>query len=174
MKTTHRETLTANQDGIVQVLEAEHRALEDLLEQLAAEDDEAEAAELVKRIVRDLMAHSNAEDRVVYSIIEENEEMAEDIEHARDEHAAIEEALTALAEADPGDHDFKQKLEELSECVKHHVTEEENEILPKASSFIDEETAIELAFLFMKQKQHELETLEQTEPALSGEVSSHR
>jgi hemerythrin superfamily protein len=169
MKTTHTETMIAGQEGIVQVLQAEHRAVEDLLEQLAAEENETERSELVKQIKRELMAHSTAEDRVVYSTIEQNEAMAEDIEHARDEHAGIEEALMAVAEADPSADDFKEKVQELTQCVQHHVKEEENEILPKASKFIDEQTSHELALLFKKQKQLEIETLDETEPDLAGD-----
>ena len=168
MKTTHTETMTAGQEGIVQVLQAEHRALEDLLEQLEAEENEAERSELVKQIKRELMAHSTAEDRVVYATIEQNEAMAEDIEHARDEHSAIDEALMAVADADPSGADFKEKVEALTQCVQHHVKEEESEILPKASKFIDEQTAHELALLFQKQKQLEIETLDETEPDLAG------
>jgi hemerythrin superfamily protein len=168
MKTTHTETMTADQEGIVQVLQTEHRAVEDLLEQLATEENEAEATELVRQIKRELMAHSTAEDRVVYSTIEQNEEMAEDIEHSRDEHAGIDEALMQVVEASPGDLDFKEKVKELTECVQHHVNQEENEILPKASRFIDQETSHELALLFKKQKQLEIETLDETEPDLAG------
>lgn len=170
MKTTHSsDTLTADQDGIVQVLQTEHRQVEDLLEQLASEESEAEAAELVKQIKRELMAHSTAEDRVVYSTIEQNEEMAEDIEHARDEHSGIDEALMQVVDASPGDSDFKEKVQELTRCVQHHVKEEENEILPKASRFIDQQSSRELALLFKKQKQLEIETLDETEPDLAGD-----
>jgi len=168
MKTTQSETMTADQEGIVQVLETEHRQVEDLLAQLAAEENETEAEELVKQIKRELMAHSTAEDRVVYATIEQNEDMAEDIEHARDEHAGIDEALTELVEASFGDGDFKDKVQELTRCVQHHVKEEENEILPKASKFIDQQTSRELALLFKKQKQLEVETLDETEPDLVG------
>lgn len=168
MKTTHTDTMTGDQEGIVQVLQTEHRLVADLLEQLATETDETEASELVKQIKRELMSHSSAEDRVVYSTIEQNDEMAEDIEHARDEHAAIDEALTHVVEADPGDPDFKDKVQELTRCVQHHVNEEESEILPRAARFIDQDTSRELALLFKKQKQHEIETLDETEPDLAG------
>ncbi len=169
MKTTHSETMTADQEGIVQVLQSEHRTVEGLLEQLAAEEGEEEAVELVKQIKRELMSHSSAEDRVVYSTIEQNEAMEEDIEQARDEHAGIDEKLMAVVEADPADPDFKQKVQELTEWVQHHVKQEENVILPKAAKLIDQETSRELALLFKKQKQIELETLDETEPDLVGE-----
>jgi len=168
MKTTQSETMTADQEGIVQVLETEHRQVEDLLAQLAAEENETEAEELVKQIKRELMAHSTAEDRVVYATIEQNEDMAEDIEHARDEHAGIDEALMELVEASFGEGDFKDKVQELTRCVQHHIKEEENEVLPKASKFIDQQTSRELALLFKKQKQLEIETLDETEPDLVG------
>jgi hemerythrin superfamily protein len=160
--------MTADQEGIVQVLETEHRQVEDLLAQLAAEENETEAEELVKQIKRELMAHSTAEDRVVYATIEQNEDMAEDIEHARDEHAGIDEALMELVEASFGEGDFKDKVQELTRCVQHHIKEEENEVLPKASKFIDQQTSRELALLFKKQKQLEIETLDETEPDLVG------
>ncbi len=166
MKTTQSEAMTADQEGIVQVLETEHRQVEELLEQLAAEENEAEAAQLVKQIKRELMAHSTAEDRVVYSTIEQDEDMAGDIEHARDEHAGIDEALMELVEADFLDPDFKDKLQELTHRVQHHIKEEEKEILPKASKLIDQEISRELALLFKKQKQLEIETLDESEPDL--------
>ena len=171
MKTTHSEAETADQDGIVQVLKSEHRALEDLLERLAAEENETEASELVKQIKRELMAHSTAEDRVVYTTFEQNEEMEEDVEHARDEHSNIDEKLMAVVEADPGAADFKRKVQELTECVQHHVEDEEEELLPKASELMDDETSHELALLFKKQKQIEIETLDETEPDLTDEGS---
>jgi hemerythrin superfamily protein len=160
--------MTADQEGIVEVLKTEHRQVEDLLGQLAAEENEAEAEELVMQIRRELMAHSTAEDRVVYATIEQNADMAEEIEHARDEHAGIEEALMHVVETAVGDPDFKDKVQELTKCVQHHVKEEESEILPKASSFIDQQTSRELALLFKKQKQLELETVDETEPDLAG------
>jgi hemerythrin superfamily protein len=166
MKNTQTETMTAGQEGIVQVLQTEHRTVEDLLQRLAAEEDETEATELVRQVKRELMAHSTAEDRVVYSTIEQNEELEEDVEHARDEHSGIDEKLMAVVEADPTAPDFKQKVQELTECVQHHVQEEEGKILPKASQFIDQQTSHELALLFKKQKQAELETLDETEPDL--------
>jgi hemerythrin superfamily protein len=168
MKTTHTETMMADQEGIVQVLQTEHRAVEDLLQRLAVEGDETVAAELVKQIMRELMSHSTAEDRVVYSTIEHNEEMEEDVEHARDEHAGIDEKLMAVVEAQPGNPDFKEKVQQLIECVQHHVEREENEILPKASQLIDAETSRELALLFKKQKQIDMEILDQTEPELDA------
>ena len=171
MKTSHSEAMTADLDGIVQVLKSEHRALEDLLERLAVEENETEASELVKQIKRELMAHSTAEDRVVYTTFEQNEEMEEDVEHARDEHSTIDEKLMAVAEADPGAADFKQKVQELTECLQHHVENEEEELLPKASELMDRETSRELALLFKKQKQIEIETLDETEPDLIGEGS---
>src|SRR5688500_4720621 len=171
MKNTHSETMTADQEGVVQVLQSEHRVVEDLLERLAAEENETEATELVKQIKRELMAHSTAEDRVVYSTFEQNEAMEEDIEHARDEHSGIDEKLMAVSEASPSEADFKQKVQELTECVQHHVKVEEEEILPKASQLMDQETSRELALLFKKQKQLEVETLDQTEPDLAAAES---
>jgi hemerythrin superfamily protein len=174
MKTTQTETMMADQEGIVQVLQTEHRAVEDLLQRLAVEGDETEAAELVKQIMRELMSHSTAEDRVVYSTIEHDEEMEEDVEHARDEHAGIDEKLMAVVEAQPGNPDFKEKVQQLIECVQHHVKREENEILPKASQLIDTETSRELALLFKKQKQIDMEILDQTEPELTAGDHANR
>ena len=54
------------------------------------------------------------------------------MDEALEEHHVVERMIKELRKMQPKDERYRAKFKVLSEIVKHHVEEEESEILPKA------------------------------------------
>ena len=48
------------------------------------------------------------------------------------EHASVKALISQLQDAEPGGEEYDAKVKVMSEYVKHHVKEEQNEMFPKA------------------------------------------
>jgi hemerythrin-like domain-containing protein len=112
----------------MRILKADHREVEKLLKKLADSEEGPERQEMVGELTTKLSLHMEIEESIVYPLVrehvgEEDEEEA-DVEHqlARDGL----EKVNDLVEA-PG---FGAAVEMLMAGIKHHVEEEESQLLP--------------------------------------------
>jgi hemerythrin-like domain-containing protein len=122
-----------DQRNVIEILEHDHREVEDLFKQLETlRGDTSDAAngrrkELTDRVTIELVRHSVAEEVLVYPRVADK--ISEDeAKHARHEHAEAEETLARLEDLDPGDPAFDQELATLMEETRHHIEEEEGEM----------------------------------------------
>ncbi len=58
----------------------------------------------------------------------EDKDSAEEVEHAREEHAEAEETLARLEKLDADDPGFDDALAELMKEIRHHIEDEEGEM----------------------------------------------
>lgn len=123
---------------VVELILADHAEMERLLRELR--DDRSDRAAVLADLSDLLVAHAEAEEDVVYSVLERkapDEETEEEVEHGEEEHAEINEALLAVLELDDLEGDeFNEKLEELGEMVHHHLSEEERNVLNPARDIV--------------------------------------
>jgi hemerythrin superfamily protein len=124
-------------DDVVTLIKAQHREMERLLDQAAQED--ADTLALLRQVNELLGPHSEAEESFVYPAIEKADpEEAEEVQDGAAEHHHIEELLGQLLEEDPDDPGYDGKLAAMVGELRHHIEEEEQELLPvletKASS----------------------------------------
>lgn len=111
------------------LLEADHRQVEDLFEQIAKAEGDARTP-LIDELSTALKAHMTLEEEVVYPAMEPVTG-AETVQEGETEHELARKTLAdllALAPAEPG---FEGALESLKAGIEHHVEEEEGEIFPK-------------------------------------------
>jgi hemerythrin superfamily protein len=166
-----REDLCADEQGIFAALVEDHRLVESLFAELAKVGDDSErAGELCRALELQLMVHANVEDRVVYMWLEQNDDLTDLIDHARDEHAMVESILRELEELEAGGEEFMERVEELHRAVMSHVQEEETEVLPKAAAMLAPEASRKLAEEYEAEKLRERDTLLETEPALGAVI----
>ncbi len=117
----------------------DHRVLENLFERLKSGDGDRRA--LVAEVKARLTAHSEAEELRVYPAIKDADpDQSEDVEHAYDEHKEAEALLMRLEETDPDSPQFDRALADCVDAVKHHVEEEESEVLPALAEAVDRRT----------------------------------
>ncbi len=109
-----------------QLLEQQHRKVEDLFGKLKA--DKADTAALLKELANDLAAHMAIEQNIFYPAVREAK--PDQIDESFEEHAVAEIALKRLLRTPETDPTFDAKLTVLEELISHHVEEEEDELFP--------------------------------------------
>jgi len=121
----------------IELLMSDHRKVEDLFERYESEKDGEESTrkQVAQRICNELKVHAQVEEELFYPWLRENldEEDMEMVEEAEVEHQTAKDLIAQLEQADAVDEVFNAKVKVLSEYIKHHVKEEEEEIFPQVS-----------------------------------------
>jgi hemerythrin-like domain-containing protein len=116
----------------LEMLESDHRKVEMLFDQFeeAKEGDEDAKRQLAERICKELTAHAQLEEELFYPWLRENLEQddMEMVEEAQVEHNSAKDLIAQIEGAGEMDATYDAKVKVLSEYIKHHVQEEENEI----------------------------------------------
>ena len=132
----------ASKPVAIELLIADHRKVEGLFEQY---EDEKEGGEEEKRAIAaqicgELTVHAQVEEELFYPWLRENldEEKMELVEEAEVEHATAKDLIAQIEGATEIDEVYDAKVKVLSEYIKHHVEEEENEIFPAVRDMHEE------------------------------------
>jgi len=132
------------QRDVIEVLEHDHREVEEMFGELeslrGASDEEARTRrkDLTEQVTVELVRHSVAEEVLVYPKVEDKVS-ADEVEHAREEHAEAEETLARLEKLDADDPSFDDELSTLMEEIRHHIEDEEGQMFAHMRQVIDEE-----------------------------------
>lgn len=119
------------------LLVVDHRKVDRLLAEIAEAQSPVQRQGLVGQLDAELTRHMRMEETVVYPFIRDHIEGGSDLTgEAEEEHTQAKEALRQVTTLDVSSDAFSDALKELTKLVKHHVTEEEKEVLPK----LDDET----------------------------------
>ena len=124
----------------IDIIEGEHRTVEQLFarfEQLRGAGDAEGKRSVVASIVRELRVHAEVDEEVLYPnirrLLADGDAL---VAEAVQEHAEAREALAEIEAKSPQDPDFDAKVTTLINDVRHHVNEEEGEMLPKLRSAV--------------------------------------
>jgi hemerythrin superfamily protein len=115
------------------LLKQDHRVVEQLFEQFEAADDDQLHA-IAERVCQLLTVHAQIEEELLYPAAKEALDDEEDVElvsEANVEHQTAKDLIAKIDGMTPEDESFKATVKVLSEYIKHHVKEEENELFPK-------------------------------------------
>ncbi|MEZ5298332.1 MAG: hemerythrin domain-containing protein [Ilumatobacteraceae bacterium] len=113
----------------LRILKADHREVERLLKQLGETDEGRERQRLAREVQTKLTAHMEIEETIVYPPVSD-EVGDEDREEAEVEHRLARDGLATMMSMldQPG---FGASVEMLLGGIKHHVEEEESQLLPE-------------------------------------------
>ena len=121
----------------IEMLVAQHRALEALLGQVL---DAAEESSMDARFARagdELTMHLSAEELIFYPAVKARR--TEDILlESLEEHLSLKRLLADLVALAPAQRTFEPKFKVLKEQVEHHHKEEEEHLFPKVRSLLDD------------------------------------
>ena len=124
----------ASQPDAVEFLKSQHREVEDLFKQFEklGEDDASEEKEpIVRMACEKLTMHASLEEEIFYPAAREVEDVDSLLNEAEVEHGTAKDLIATLDSMDASDPMFCANFTVLSEYIKHHVKEEENELFPK-------------------------------------------
>ena len=138
---------------VVTLIKSQHREIEELLEQ--AQEEDADTLALLRRVAGLLGPHSAAEESFVYPRIAElRPAEADEVHDGTAEHHHAEALLAELLSGRPGEPGYDGKLAALAGELKHHVEEEETELLPVLSDQASDEERERLGEQFAARTGH--------------------
>jgi hemerythrin superfamily protein len=135
----------------VTAITRDHRVMERLFE--AARTDKDNRPAIVAEIKARLQAHSVAEEERVYTALAKADpDEKDEVHHGVEEHREAEELLAKVEAADPTSAAFDKALKDFVDAVKHHVEEEESEILPALKEAVNGTRLTELGAAFEERR----------------------
>jgi hypothetical protein len=144
--------------GVVTLIKDDHAKLETVFKQLEAQ--KGDVKELLRQVEELLVPHSKAEEEVVYPAIKTPDpHEAEDVDDGLAEHHHVEKTLTQLLAMDPEAPGADGLVAAMIGEVRHHIEEEEEEILPKFAKEATNQQLGELGEKFTAAKEKHLAAL---------------
>lgn len=116
----------------VAMLKADHKKVSDLFEQFEKSRVATRKKALVAAICMELTVHAQLEEEIFYPAVKAALRDKELVPEATVEHATVKDLIAQVKDGEPDDEAFDAKVKVMSEYVKHHVKEEQNEMFPKA------------------------------------------
>ena len=139
--------------GVVTLIKDDHQKLESVFKKLESAEP-AEIKDLLQQVASLLIPHSKAEEQVVYPAIKRIVPSEEsDVDDGLAEHQHVEETLTQLLASDPEAPGVDGLIAAMIGEVRHHVEEEEVEILPAFSDAATNQQLSELGREFTEAKE---------------------
>ena len=115
----------------LEMLREDHQKVQALFDEFEGADNRSRQG-IGNQILTELEIHATLEETLIYPAIREALDEDDMMDEALEEHHVVERMIKELRKMQPKDERHRAKFKVLSEIVKHHVEEEESEILPKA------------------------------------------
>ena len=122
---------TKPQDAIA-LLKADHKKVSGLFEEFEKSRTASKKKKLVEQICLELIVHTEIEEEIFYPAVKAALKDKELIPEANVEHASIKDLIAQVKGVEPDGEMYNARVKVMSEFVKHHVKEEQNEMFPKA------------------------------------------
>jgi hypothetical protein len=139
--------------GVITLIKEDHKELESVFKQLEKAEPDAIPG-LLQQVAELLIPHSKAEEQVVYPAIKATAPAEKsDVDDGLAEHHHVEETLKELLASDPSAPGVDGLVAAMIGEVRHHVQEEEEEILPAFSKAASNQQLSDLGEKFTAAKQ---------------------
>src|SRR5687768_11305091 len=112
------------------LLRADHKAVNELLDQYESLRSSTKKKALLTQICMELTVHAQIEEEIFYPSIQQVLKDKGLIPEAIVEHQTLKALIAQIEGVEPDGEMFDAKVKVLSEYVRHHVKEEQNEIFP--------------------------------------------
>jgi hemerythrin superfamily protein len=129
---TAKSTNAAKPKEAIALLRADHKHVSELFDEYEKPHSNSKKKSLVAEICTELSVHAQIEEEIFYPAVKRALKDSELIPEATVEHATLKELIAQVEGIEPDGEMFDAKIKVMSEYVKHHVKEEQNEIFPKA------------------------------------------
>lgn len=126
--------MTAQTDtpDLIDVIVSDHRQVEQMFTELEGPLSPEAREQLTERVITELVRHSVAEEHHMYpvarKVLEDGDQI---VDHEIEEHAEAERVMKELEGLEATDPGFPRLLDRLIGEIRHHVEEEERDLLPR-------------------------------------------
>ena len=133
-KTTAPDKPKAAPKDAIALLKADHEAVSQLFTEYEKTRSSPNKKALVAEICTALSVHAQVEEEIFYPAVKTALKDKLLVPEATVEHAGVKDLIAQLKGVEPDGEMYDAKVKVLSEYVKHHVKEEQNEMFPKAKA----------------------------------------
>lgn len=158
----------------VQMLIEDHTQVKSKFEAFEKENDTDVKFSIFTDTVLALTVHTKLEEELIYPLLKKAEEDL--MTEAFEEHHVVDFVITELKALKKVDVTFEAKFKVLADLVKHHIEEEETQILPELNGLHDVDLT-ELAQKMVARKQQlkeQFSKLSSIEPVKSSAFKEHK
>ncbi len=138
----------------IAMLKADHKKVSGLFEQFEKSRAASTKKKLVSEICKELTVHTMLEEEIFYPAVKAALRDRELVPEANVEHATVKDLIAQVKDVAPGGEEYDAKVKVMSEYVKHHVKEEQNEMFPKS-----QKTTLDMAALGRRMAERKAELL---------------
>jgi hypothetical protein len=119
------------------LIRQDHQEVQELFKRFENSSDQREKQRIAEQALMELDVHATVEEEIFYPSMRRmnqgESETSEMMNEAEEEHHVAEMLIDELRAMRQVDDRFEAKFKVLAEAVKHHIQEEESEMLPKAA-----------------------------------------
>ena len=127
-------TNTATSNDAIALLKADHQAVSQMFAQYENTRSNPNKKTLVAEICTALSVHAQIEEEIFYPAVKAALKDKLLVPEATVEHSTVKDLIAQLEGVEPDDEMYDARVKVLSEYVKHHVKEEQNEMFPKVKA----------------------------------------
>jgi hemerythrin-like domain-containing protein len=131
---------------VVEMLKEDHLKVKGLFEEFESAKGK-EQADIAATTIMEIEVHADLEEKLIYPAIREKVAEDEMMNEAVEGHHLVHVLIKELKKLKTKDEVFQAKFKVLGELVKHHIQEEEGEMLPKAQENEIDWEALETAVM---------------------------
>jgi len=139
---------------IIELLEEDHQQVKSLLDDIKSTGDDAVRSrrDKFKQIQEALEIHTRFEEEKFYPRARALTGMDEEVDDDLEEHDEAKRMLDEISETDPGDAEWMEMIEELDEALRHHISDEEEQLFPATRQAMETEEAETLGKEYARMK----------------------
>lgn len=137
--------------NIQDIIRMDHQKVNVLFMEIAQSNDPQKIQEYFGQIYKDLNAHSEAEEQVVYPAVRPFYG-EHDTQELYDEQAQMKVLMDEIRSMNPATPEFKQKVKQLSDIVMDHVRQEESTMFTAIRNNLSSQQSEQLATQFKRAK----------------------
>ncbi len=136
----------------IDLLTQDHRTVDKMFKEFQSSKQAAKKRELVDQIIKELSVHAAAEEKELYPVMRKAFPDSDPVDHAEHEHAEAKAILSVLSWLEPEHESFDPMVQQIIDDVRHHVKEEEGNLLPKLKETLNEKELNDLGDRLEKAK----------------------
>lgn len=133
-KTTDSAKAKPAPKDAIALLRADHKAVSELFADYETARSVPKKKALVNSICTALSVHAQIEEEIFYPAVKAALKDKLLVPEATVEHSSVKALIAQLEDVEPDGEMYDAKVQVLSEYVKHHVKEEQDEMFPKVKS----------------------------------------
>jgi len=142
-------TRTDDEMSIRDLIRMDHTKTDTLFMEILSANDPQKIQEYFGQLYKDLTAHAEAEEQIVYPAVRSSYPDTQDL---YDEQAEMKQMLDQIKSLSPTSSEFKAKVEQLMKAVQHHKNQEESDMFPKIRDNFSDEQQKQMATEFKAAK----------------------